>query len=121
MGLELLPFEEGDEDRYDVLTITSPLRYTPRKFKDEAFDEYFYDPTDVEEEAQGYPALVNHLSQEIAPSKVANKTVESVVSVISSAPLIETQVLATTSWHRVIMEILIQCILDPILVGDQHQ
>ena len=32
LGFELLPFEEGDEDRYDVLTITGPLRWTPRKF-----------------------------------------------------------------------------------------
>jgi hypothetical protein len=54
MGFELLPYEEGDEDRYDVNTITSPLRWTPRKFKDEPFDGYFYDPTDVEDEAQGY-------------------------------------------------------------------
>ena len=52
----------------------------------------------------GYPALVNHSSQDIAPSEINDKIVENVVSENSSAILIETQVLATTSWHRVVHE-----------------
>ncbi|HYX14539.1 MAG TPA: hypothetical protein VE944_09245, partial [Nostoc sp.] len=115
MGFELLPVEDGDEDKFDVITITSPLRWTPRKFKDEPFDGYFYDPTDVHEEAQGYPALVNHLSQEIAPGDIDLKVVEKVVSEISSAPMIETQVLATTSWHRVIHEEIDPMYIRPFL------
>src|SRR5687768_2553687 len=104
VGFELLPVENGDEDIYDMFTITSPLRWTPRKYKDESFDRYFYDPTDATEEPQGYPALVSHLSQEIEPSEIDQKTVENVVFEFASAPLVETQVLATTSWHRVIHE-----------------
>src|SRR5687768_5098195 len=50
MGFELLPVEDGDEDIYDMFTITSPMRWTPRKYKDESFDGYFYDPTNVTEE-----------------------------------------------------------------------
>src|SRR5688500_12097739 len=104
MQFELLPVEDGDEDIYDMFTITSPLRWTPRKYKDESFDGYFYDPTDATEEPQGYPALVNHFSYEIEPSDIEQKTVDNVVSELASAPLVETQVLATTSWHRVIHE-----------------
>ena len=93
---KLLDIEDGDEERFDIITITSSLRWTPRKFKDETFDGYFYDPTDVDGKAQGYSALVNHLSQEITPSDVDEKSIKKVVSDISSASLIETQVLATT-------------------------
>ena len=32
MGFQLLPIEPGDEDIYDVFTITSPLKWTPHKF-----------------------------------------------------------------------------------------
>ena len=32
IGFEILPIEDGDETRYDVFTITSPLRWTPHKF-----------------------------------------------------------------------------------------
>jgi hypothetical protein len=47
MGFELLPFEEGDEDKYDVITITSPNRWTPRTFTQESPTKpYFYDPSD---------------------------------------------------------------------------
>src|SRR5688572_19982130 len=104
MSFELLPVEDGDEDIYDIFTITSPLRWTPRKFKDESFDGYFYDPTDFDGEAQGYPALVNHMSKAIEPSEIDNRIVEIVVSELASAPLVETHVLATSSWHKVIHE-----------------
>src|SRR5687768_68384 len=56
------------------------------------------------EKAQGYPALVNHLSNAIKSSEIDNRIVGNVVSELSSAPLIETHVLATSSWHRVIHE-----------------
>src|SRR5687768_2223502 len=115
MGFELLPVEDGDEDIYDMFSITSPLRWTPMKFKDESFDEYYYDPTDVDTEAQGYLALVNHLFNAIEPSENDNKIVENVVYELSSAPLIETHVLATSSWHRVIHEEIDPMYLRPYL------
>src|SRR5688500_4352832 len=104
MQFELLPVEDGDEDIYDMFTITSPMRWTPRKYKDKSFDGYFYDPTDATEEPQGYPALVNHLSQEIEPSDIEQQTVDNVVAELASAPLVDTQVLAAASWHRAIHE-----------------
>jgi hypothetical protein len=46
MGFEILPFEDGDEQKYDVITITSPNRWTPRKFTQESTTEpYFHDPS----------------------------------------------------------------------------
>src|SRR5687768_6357312 len=115
MGFELLLVEDGDEDIYDIFTITSPLRWTPRKFKDESFDGYFYDPTDVDGEAQGYLALVTHLSKAIEPSEIDNRKVENVVSEFASAPMVETHVLATSSWHRVIHEEIDPMYLRPYL------
>lgn len=85
-GFELLPTEHGDEDRYNIITTTSPLRWTPREYKDEAFDGYLYDPTDLDGEAQDYPALVNHLSQKIAPCDVDSRVVEDIVSEIQVHP-----------------------------------
>ena len=32
MGMEILPYEEGDEDRYDTFTITSPKPWKPHRF-----------------------------------------------------------------------------------------
>ena len=34
MGFELLPIEDGDEDRYDIFTITSPAKWIPKNFLD---------------------------------------------------------------------------------------
>ena len=33
MGFEILPIEEGDEEKYDIFTITSPERWYPHKFQ----------------------------------------------------------------------------------------
>lgn len=47
MGFELLPIEDGDENRYDVFTITSPGRWTYQKSANEIPSEpAFYDPND---------------------------------------------------------------------------
>ena len=33
MGFEILPYEEGDKERYDVFDITSPEKWTPQRFR----------------------------------------------------------------------------------------
>ena len=33
MGFEILPLEPGDEERYDIITITSPETWTPFRFQ----------------------------------------------------------------------------------------
>ncbi len=35
MGFEILPIEDGDQDKYDVITITSPARWAPQQFTQE--------------------------------------------------------------------------------------
>ena len=37
MGFELLPIEPGDEDRYDVITITNPERWYPNKYQNTSY------------------------------------------------------------------------------------
>ena len=99
MGFQLLPVKDGDEHKYDVFTITSPAKWNPHKFVSETMNEnYFYDPTDESNDILDYPATVNHTIQDtLAP--------ENMNTSISSEPtnlLVDTQVLANTSWHRVI-------------------
>lgn len=69
MGLKLYPFEEGDEDKYEIFTITSDKPWVPRTFQDgnkvylaknkplkiiqnvhvKSADPQYYDPTDNDE------------------------------------------------------------------------
>ena len=101
MGFQMLPIEEGDEQRYDVFTITNPIRWTPRKFKDELlFDGYFYDPTDIDNDVQGYPALINHTTQLNHVKMETTKCNEPDYD--KPEPLIESHIYASSLWHRVI-------------------
>ena len=62
MGFQLLPVEPGDEDIYEVFTITSPLKWTPHKFLLNKEDKSYYDPTDSMVNITDYPAVLNHTS-----------------------------------------------------------
>ena len=72
MGFELLPIEPDDEDRYDIITITSPEKWDPHKFtkvNNAVNNTYYYDPADlspkhhtIKGEDNNYPASFNHLS-----------------------------------------------------------
>ena len=46
MEFELLLIEPDNEDKYDVIIITSPERQTPHKFTRPLDDTYVYDPDD---------------------------------------------------------------------------
>ena len=65
MGFELLPIEDGDENKYDVITITSPSKWTPQKFLGEPLQEPMcYDPSvEIPVETKGHLAMVNHVLQ----------------------------------------------------------
>ena len=102
MAFELLPIEDGDENKYDVITITSPGKWTPQKFVAEPPQEpLFYDPSDASPmETEGYPAFANHTSQEdISKDSETDKDL-----VDPYQPMCETQVLATTRWHKAIRQ-----------------
>ena len=62
MGFELLPIEPGDEEIYEMFTITSPLRWTPQKFATKNHDPCYYDPSDAVANITGYPAVLNHIN-----------------------------------------------------------
>ncbi|HEY8522856.1 MAG TPA: hypothetical protein VIL14_03765, partial [Nitrososphaeraceae archaeon] len=64
MGFELMPIEKGDEQRYDVITITSPEKWIPHKFQRQNIDEISpYDPSDLDSDQNyDYPAVLNHTS-----------------------------------------------------------
>ena len=99
MGFQLLPVEDGDEQKYDVFTITSPAEWRPHNFvKETTSDNYFYDPADASNDIPNYPALVNHIIKDITAPET------NYISILSvpTNPFIDIQVLATTTWHRVI-------------------
>jgi hypothetical protein len=97
MGFELLPIEEGNENKYNVITITSPSRWTPQKFVSEASNKpYFYDPTDaISNEELEYPAFANHAAQELdeqSPNEIGD------ISIVDPyQPLLETQAYVATA------------------------
>jgi hypothetical protein len=65
MGFEILPVEPGDEDKYEVITITSPTRWATHAFvKLNNDDLYTYNPSDNDStlEVSDYPAALNHLA-----------------------------------------------------------
>ena len=39
MGFEILPWETGDEDRFEIFTITSDDKWTPRRFQHDPDDD----------------------------------------------------------------------------------
>ena len=54
MGFELLTIEDGDEEKYDIITITGPNPWNPNHFRGQQIwsqeqDETlpFYDPADL--------------------------------------------------------------------------
>ena len=60
MGFEILPIKEGDEDSYDIITITSPEKWVPHRFQKHSEEILPYDPTDMqpEQEKHDYPAVL---------------------------------------------------------------
>jgi hypothetical protein len=70
MGFELLPIEPDDEDKYDIITITSPEKWNPHQFtKHESNTPHFYDHSDWTNTDTklvpaniDYPSSLSHLS-----------------------------------------------------------
>ena len=95
MGFELLPIEEGDEDKYDIITIISPGKWNPQKFLGEIPQEPApYEPTD--EEIRLSEVLANHTSSE--DSECIDDSMIKLVDPYT--PMMETQVLAASAYRR---------------------
>ena len=95
MGFELLPIEDGDEDKYDINTITCPGKWNPQKFLGEIPQELApYEPTD--EDFKLSEVLANHTF-----SNDPDLSDNSMVKVVDPyTPMMETQVLATSAYRR---------------------
>ena len=77
MGFEILPYEEGDVDKYDVFTITSNEEWTPQKFKHINYINYNIEetPEDIEETQEDSSASANPPSLiERKPSDTSDDT-----------------------------------------------
>ena len=122
MGIELLPIEQGDEDIYDIITITSPLKWTPHKFVTRLDDGCYYDPTDaLQDAAPNYPAHLNHLSikdgnlgENDLPDDPACQNDQYDMTDMT-LPIMESHVLATATWHRVTHKDISPNLLRPYL------
>ena len=100
MGFEILPIEKGDIDKYNIITITAPERWIPQRFaKPIEHQPTFYDPTD---ETNAYPAMVAHL--QIPHEEMVDATDHTLSTMQDDQPLLDTHVLATASWHKVIYQ-----------------
>ena len=47
MGFEILPIEPDDEEKYDIIRITSPEKWNPHKYRRNSKAILPYDPTDM--------------------------------------------------------------------------
>ena len=47
MGFEILPWNDGDEDHFEVFTITSDARWTPRRYLENEQDPHRMKPNDI--------------------------------------------------------------------------
>src|SRR5687768_3051094 len=91
MGIKILPMEPGDEDRYDIITITSPKKWRPHRFQCDEPTNPPHDPADV---------AVNKL---VTNHDTINKNVKTSICTMSiNQPLVDTQVLAISTMHKVI-------------------
>ena len=64
MKFESLPFEQDDEEKYDIITITSPEKWTLHKFQKHKHDIQLFDSTNFEpgDTKTAYPTTLDHLS-----------------------------------------------------------
>ena len=109
MDFEILPVESGDAEIYDIITITSPERWTPHKLLTDSNDPFPYDPSDLELHAEisNYPASLNHLSkisEDSRENKIGSGEITEFFTLNYQLPIMDTQICATFTWHRVIYQ-----------------
>src|SRR5438046_390047 len=102
MGFELFPIEDGDEDKYDIITITRSGKWNPQKILVEGSQNSMpYEPTDEEFQlSEKHLVAANHMFQEDLESSAGSmiKVVDPYVS------MIETQVLAASAYRRSLLK-----------------
>src|SRR5687767_2135247 len=105
MGFEILPIEDGDEEIFEIFTITAPVKWTPQRFVSDSLPTisstsvaYSVHTDDID------TSVPTHQEHEPEPENEHQKSPQllkfDVVDPTSS--MHETQVYATSTWHRVI-------------------
>ena len=132
MGFEIIPLEPDDELTYDIITITSPQKWVPHKFlQPNKSDKLYYDPTDFDlnNNTSEYPAFLNmaHTNTilgENIPNAILGENIppncnsgefDLLGTLDKSYPLMDTQICATSTWHRVIYQNIDPRLLRPYL------
>jgi hypothetical protein len=62
LGFEILPWELGDEERFEIFAITSDAKWTPRRFLSDLDDQDVMGVMNTTSEDVFYDALVSHSS-----------------------------------------------------------
>ena len=129
MGFELLPVTDGDEDLYDIFTVTCSDKWNPHEIHINPNDyDRYYDPSDTLVSDSDYPASLNHLSlleantgdndpQDDPDCHKNDYDCHNVHYDVTnmSQSLMESYVLATATWHRVIHKDIDPALLRPYL------
>src|SRR5687768_3096974 len=117
MGFEILPIEDGDEEIFEIFTITTPVRWTPQRFVHDPIQSDTLDiaetPTATYTVHTDSPADTAPEHQEFSHDETRSQDSQEEPQppifdlvkfdfVHSKEPMIETQVFATSTWHRVI-------------------
>ena len=128
----MLPVEPDDEDKYEVITNTSPRRWTPHEFTIPPDDTYVFDPADSSLAPNSdYPSVLNHVVIQMdkfeandpsndmechmdRPVCLSDKLCMTYVT----QPVIESQILAIVTWYRFIHKDIHVISYDLTLVGD---
>lgn len=117
MGFEILPVEPGDEDKYEVITITSPTKWAPHAFvklNNDDLDTYNPSENDSTLEVSDYPAALNHLNH-VDQDSGETSGEEEIKILDESIPILDTQICATATWHRAITKEIDPQLLRPYL------
>lgn len=98
---EILPFEDDDKERWEVIRVTSPKIWIPHRYKKDNKVEQSYDPTNLAQDQvlQAYPASLNHIARYKSD---ADSEENFKLSSDSSSPIADSQICASATWHRVI-------------------
>ena len=107
MGFEILPVKSGNEEIYDIITITSPEKQTPHRSLAADNNPFPYDPSDLDAEVSIYPASLNRLSKSSKDSgefkigsgedKKGSGEVTEVFTMNCQLPVMDTQICATST------------------------
>src|SRR5688500_2355985 len=104
MGFEILPIEDGDEEIFEIFTITAPVRWTPQRFLHDPSETTPFEVAEVPTATYSvHTDAPFELEQQEEPKPQEQPPTFALLEfdiVKAATPLMETQVYATSTWHR---------------------